>query len=210
MSRTFARSFAWIVGAPAIIALSVLGAACIEKETRNVMYLDPGGSVTWSITESNVRSNSEKPDERSSEEEKYRQEMISNPTPLVELLESLGGRSVSRTVLKDTVPFEVHTIATFDGIDVLFERICAVEGILCSSRVSREGKRTTWSIDVTGESEESGTASAMESLEGLRIVLVEGRFVAASGFKIVGERAVTLDDGNGQDEHVVLTLTWEK
>jgi hypothetical protein len=212
MIRTFTRSFAPAVLAPVVLAFSILSAACIQKETRSVIYLETDGSVTWSITESDVHSDAGDPKERAGEEADYAREMAASPAPLAALLESWDGRSVSRTILKDTVPFEVHTTARFDRIDTLFERVCASIGQGCVSRMVTAGGRTTWSLELPGETEENGSQDdvALDLLANLKIVIVEGSFVASSGFILGGDRTAKIDEKATDAGHAVLTLTWER
>jgi hypothetical protein len=211
MTAPFARPVARMLAAIAVVWLASLGTGCIEKDMRSVIYLNSDGSLTWTVLETDVRSNSEKPAERVQEEADYRRTMLSNPTPLVLLFESLGGRHVSRTVLKDTVPFEVHTSAEFDRIDVLFERVCAAASFVCVAGVTSDGGRTTLTVEMVSELEGPGSeAEALTDALGTpKFVLVEGRFVEASGF-VVGGRTATTDEKAMEGDPVRLTLTWEK
>jgi hypothetical protein len=209
MTRTFARRFARNVGLPAVLAISIAGAACIQKNTRSVMYLDPGGSVTWSILESDVHSDSTSPDDRASDEQGYRRELGTNPAPLVAVLESLGGRGITRSVLKDTAPFEVHTVARFDRVDGLFEAVCQAGGIRCVSHTSWEGRRTRLTVEQVGKIEsEADPVALTDALDHLQVVLAEGRFVEAVGFTLKNDRTAALNDDLDED-HLVLSLTWE-
>jgi hypothetical protein len=214
MTGTLIHRFIRATGALLVLAGSVVGTGCIEKETRSVMYLDPSGSVTWSISESDIHSNGETPEARAKEEANYREELLASPAPLSEDLGSLGGYAIVRTVLKSQAPFEVHTIARFDRIDVLFQRICDEGGYLCVSRLSSEGNETTLTVEVRGEIE-PGTDKDKDGpltdlLTGLKIVCVEGHFVRASGFTLQDDRTAILADTSGPDDQVVLTLTWTK
>jgi hypothetical protein len=199
------------LAALAVVGLASLGAGCIEKDTRSVIYLDPGGSLTWTVLETDVRSNSEQPAERVQEEADYRRTMLSNPTPLVLFFESLGGRQVSRTVLKDTAPFEVHTSAAFDRLDVLFERVCAATSYVCVAGMTIDGRRTTLTVEMVSEFEVPGPEqdALADALGTLKFVLVEGRFVEASGFVLAG-RTATLGEKAVEGDPVRITLTWEK
>ena len=215
MTRTITRRFVHTAVALAVLAGSIIGAGCIQKETRSVMYLDPSGSVTWSITESDIRSDGETAEDRAKEEAGYRDEMLASPASLVTLLDGLGGHSITRTVLKDQAPFEVHTIARFDRIDSLFEELCAKAGCLCVSRLSSEGNRTTLTVEVHAKiesaTEKDTVGYASDLLSGLKIICVEGRFVTASGFILTdNNRTATIAEYDGPDDQLVLTLTWEK
>jgi hypothetical protein len=212
MTATNARPLAKMLATLAVLGLAALGDGCIEKDTRSVIYLDPDGSLTWTVLETDVRSGSEKPADRTQEEAEYRRTMLSNPTPLVLLFESLGGRQVSRTVLKDTVPFEVHTTAKFDRIDTLFERMCAAASYFCVAGVANDGRRTTLTIEMVSELEVPGPEqdAMTDALGTLKLVLVEGRFVGASGFALTGTRTATLDEKVVDGDPVTITLTWEK
>jgi hypothetical protein len=211
MNATFARPFASTLAALAVVCLASAGAGCIEKDTRSVIYLGSDGSLTWTVLETDVRSDSEKPADRVQEEADYRQTMLSNPTPLVLFFESLGGRQVSRTVLKDTAPFEVHTSARFDRLDVLFERVCAAASYVCVAEMTSDGGRTTLTVEMVGELEGPGPEpdALNDALGTLKFVLAEGRFVEASGFVLSG-RTATTDDKAADGDPIRLTLTWEK
>jgi hypothetical protein len=211
MTATSAGPFARALAALAVVGLASLGAGCIEKDTRSVIYLEPDGSLTWTVLETDVRSNSEKPDERVQEESDYRRTMLSNPTPLVLLFESLGGRKVSRTVLKDTVPFEVHTSAEFDRLDLLIERVCAAASYVCVAGMTTDGRRTTLTVEMVSEADVPGPEqdALNDALGTLKFVLAEGRFVHASGFAL-GGRTATLDEKLPDGDPIRITLTWEK
>lgn len=215
MTDTITRRLVQATGTLAVLAGSIVGAGCIQKETRSVMYLDPSGSVTWSITESDIRSDGETAEDRAKEEAGYRDEMLASPAPLVTLLDELGGRSITRTVLKDQAPFEVHTIARFDRIDTLFDELCDKAGALCVSRLSSEGNRTTLTVEVRAEidsaTDKDTVGYASDLLTGLKIICVEGRFITASGFILTdNHRTATIAEYDGPDDQLVLTLTWEK
>lgn len=195
------------------LAVALAGGACIQKEARNVMYLQPDGSLTWTIFESDVRSDAERPSDRASEEADYRRQMLANPTPLVALFESLGGRQASRTIVKDTAPFEVHTSATFDRIDALLERFCAAASRFCVARVADEGRRRVLTLEMQGELDPPAPEqdALADALDNLRIVLAEGRFVDASGFVLDNERTARLDEkAVDGDAPVTLRLAWER
>jgi hypothetical protein len=210
MTTTLTRPFAAALAALSVLGLACLGAGCIEKESRSVIYLEPDGSLTWTVLETDVRSNAEKPADRAQEEADYRRAMLANPTPLVTLFTSLGGRQASRTVLKDTVPFEVHTSATFDRIDVLFERVCAAASISCVASVGDDGARMTLTVEIFGELDVKAPEQEAlnDALGSLKFVMVGGHFVGASGFVLAGDRAATLDDESVDGEPVTITLTW--
>lgn len=214
MTVTKTSRFVRITGTLAVLAGSLAGAGCILKDTRSVMYLEPSGAVTWSITESDIRSDGDTPEDRAKEEAGYRDEMFANPAPLAALLDSMGGHSIARTVLKDHAPFEIHTVARFDRIDAVFERLCAKAGALCVTRLSSEGDRTTLTVEVRGEIESAADANMpgpqADLLTGLKIVCVEGRFVHASGFTLKDGRTALIPDTDGPEDPLVLTLTWQK
>jgi hypothetical protein len=197
-----------------VFALVLAAAACIQKDERNVLYLQPDGSAVWTILETDVRSDADNASDRASEEAEYRRVMLSNPTPLVALLTSLGGRQASRTILKDTVPFEVHSSANFDGLDVLLENLCAAGSRFCVASIHDEGRRRVLTLEMQGPLDPPAPEqdALVDALTDLTIVLVEGRFVEASGFILDGNRTAKLDEHavEDEDEPVTLTLVWER
>jgi len=212
MTTTLTRSLPTAVLTFAVLGLACLGAGCIEKDSRSVIYLEPDGSLTWTVLETDVRSNAETPADRAQEEADYRRTMLSNPTPLVALFTSLGGRQASRTILKDTVPFEVHSSANFDRIDVLFERLCAAASYYCIASLGNDGERTTLTVEIVGELDVKAPEqdALTDALGSLKFVLAGGRFVGSSGFVLAGDRAATLDDKVVDDDPVTITLAWTK
>jgi hypothetical protein len=215
MNATAARSRRrpWLTAAT--LGMSLALAACIVKDTRSTMYLSPDGSVTWTILQANVFSDAKQASERDAEEQAWRNRAAAAQTPLTVFLESLGGWAVSRTVLKDTAPFEVHTTARFDRIDTLFGAICCSTGSDCVSQMQTDGNQTTLTVWVAGQEETSHESSAgdtdpvVDALGDLKIVLTSGRFVKASGFVLDGTRAAHLDE-KATDGAGTLSLTWEK
>ena len=212
MKRTATLTPSRTAAVAVVFALALGGAACIVKDTRSVIYLAPDGSATWTIFESDVRSDAKEASERAKEEEAWRTESAANPSPLAALLESLGGRSVSKTVLKDTVPFEVHTTARFDRIEALFDRLCAAGGFYCVSRTERDGERTTLTVDMLEELDVPGPErnGMNDALSNLKIVLTDGRLITAKGFVLIDERSAKLDEKAFENDTVTLKLTWAK
>lgn len=105
-------------------------------------------------------------------------------------------------MLEDTAPFEVHTVARFDRLDVLLESLCLAGGIRCVSGVSWEGNRRRLTLEQVDKTDAVADVQALsDALEGLKLILSEGKFVEAVGF--------TLKDDLDED-HLVLSLTWEE
>jgi len=197
-----------------VLAAALACAACIQKDVRNVVYLQPDGSAVWTILETGARSDAKSAPDRRAEEADYRRTILSNPTPLVAFLEMLGGRRVSRTVLKDTAPFEVHTSAEFDRIDALFERICASASRFCVASVHDDGQRRVLTVEVQGPLTPPAPEhpALLDALTKLTFVMADGHFVEAAGFILDNDVTAKLDDEalEDEDEAVTLRLVWER
>jgi len=200
------------------LALALPSAACLTKETRSTVYLEDDGAVTWTILETDVRSDSANPVEARQEEDGYLAEHQGGRPRLAAALEAIGGREISTRLLRPRAPFEAHVSARFDSVESLFMGYCAARQWVCSSNMERDGGKTTWTWTVVmedgaddGGSNDRPIDALDEAVSNLGICLGTGRFLAATGFKLDGDRVAQINPEEDQDgqEQYTFSLTWE-
>jgi hypothetical protein len=192
--------------------------ACLASRTSHVLYLSPSGAVTWTVHDQDVHSDEADRSKRAQEEADFLR-AIHNRThgPLL-ALEALGGRNAASELTRTKRPWDAVTTAEFDRIDGLFASLLRELGIEGSASLSSNGDRTTLRVQwAEGErgAEETPALALVEELDAYRVVLTEGRFVAAEGFEISsdGRMATPAADAMSRstsDRHVSLTWTVER
>jgi hypothetical protein len=202
-----------------IVAAAALAAVgCLQKKEIHTLYLSPDGSAVWSALERDVYSDDEKAAVRVAEETAYLEAARRGEHDLARELAALGSTSVRSRILRSDRPFAVWTTAGYTDIGVLFDRILSESGTPGYARLARDGSRTTLTIHMVLEPDEMSTGSMaagdlLGGLEGLAIVLTDGRFVSATGFTIAdGGRAAKIgEEAAAEAEAGVLDLrlTWE-
>ena len=203
--RAFSR--VWTVSVAAAAGLA--SAACLQKEVTQSIYISPSG-VTWSVTERHVRSDETSIGARHAEEHEYVLGVHADRHPPAEALRRLGARSVTTRWLRRERPYSVSTEATFEDPRSLIVALLRQMRLQGDASLVREGCRSTLSVRVNVESidgeADNGLDALLGELDDYRIVLTEGRFVAADGFKFEGDGVVAVPDVTKTPEHGTLTL----
>jgi hypothetical protein len=198
-------------------------AACIKRESVVTWYVDPSGSVTWSVLERDIRSDADDRTERHNEEESFLTLAKSREHPAGTGLTRVAGIGVKSTIIKDKAPFVVLTEAQFSGLDQLGRRFMSAYRLSGTSLVTHEGDAWIWTltIDEVPEDGDGGdddkSAWELEAILGdkLQVALREGRFTKAKGFSINDDgRIATLskdifDADIKQNGPITLQLVWE-
>jgi hypothetical protein len=208
---------------PAIVAALMLATGCLIKDTTETWYLGPTGAVTWIVNESDVRSDAQAPVDRQNEETTYRLAVERQDQPVARGLRGLGLTDIRTVVLRGEVPFAVRTEARGMAIGELGLRILQRSGLAGTSTLVRDGNTWVWSFtardphapDVTAAMDDD-VAALVDDLSGLKVVMVDGRFEAASGFELSADHRVAAmkdlaarGEAPGVDDTVVtLRLTW--
>lgn len=187
--------------------------ACLESRTSHVLYLSPSGAVTWTVHDHDVHSNEADRSKRAQEEADFLR-AIQNRThgPLL-ALEAIGGRNATTELTRTERPWDAVTTAQFDRIDTLFAALLRESGFEGRASLSSAGDRRTLRVQWTADepvSEETPVLELVEALDAYRVVLTEGRFVAAKGFVISPDgRTATLAGQTPSLESVqYVSLTW--
>ncbi len=172
-----------------LLILAAALAACILKDTRHTLYLEPDGSVVWTVLEEDVRSDATAPAERTREECDWLATATAGDHPAARGLAWLGGRPQSR-VLRSERPFTVWTEARFESLEELARRL--VDGLRLPAELEvvthPDGGALTVvlqlaAVDDSEEAEEA-LVDLLDDLESARLVLVAGQFIAAEGFEL--------------------------
>lgn len=208
-----------------VAVLTLLVPACLQKETRHTLYLDPDGSVTWTIDESNVRSDEKDRLARDKEEAGFLEQAQRGTHPVAAALRELGAMGVYVSVLRADRPFRVRTEGYLVNIEHAVEDLLAGLQIEAEASRDRSGSRTRVSLTVVlpeqeedesaseSEEDESWLLALVEETEHYRIVLTEGKFVEATGFALEHDdtTAILLEpDEQALDAGVVVySLAWE-
>jgi hypothetical protein len=203
-----------------VLTLTLLAAGCLQKETRQVLYLSPDGAVVWTVTESDVYSDLVDPAARWTEEQDYLVAARNSAHPMALGLLALGPDTPVRTVVvRADRPFTVVTEAKFDTIERALQRFFLENGLTADVRLEWEGKRATLTVrlDFSTQTErESPARVLLEEAEAMAWVLTGGRFVEAEGFDLTGGRTATLskawreaaEKASEAEGTIDLVLTW--
>ena len=203
-------------------ALSVGTTGCLLKDRTDTWYLDPGGAVTWSVTEKDVRSDARAAVDRQNEEGNYITAVRNQQHPIARGLALLGPIDVHTRILRAAVPYTVVTDGRFASIDVLGRWMIVRLGLAGTSVLERTADGTTWTFSVrdphaegAAHENDDSLSALMDGLDDLKVVLVTGEFLAADGFELSGDGRVAAykkDDETAKrdgDAVIVLRLRWK-
>ena len=200
------RSFSVLMVMLGVLPVS----ACLRKEVRQTLYLSPSG-VAWTVVESQVRSDEERAIERIAEEHDYFLAASAGAHPVARAFQRLGAQSVQTTWLRRERPYSVVTEARFTDLRQLALAILRDAHVQGDASLVRNGCRSSFMTRVDLASPPS--ADDDEALDGLlsdldtyRLVLTEGRFVAADGFRITDDGTTAIPNPGKADENGLLTL----
>jgi hypothetical protein len=194
------------------LILAGMAAGCLQKETTHTLYLSPDGSLVWTATEANVRSDDDDRVERWREEARYLDRLSGGVHPLAVALRRLGPDDVRSRLIRRDRPYVAVTEATFGRVDRLADQLLAELGLHGAASLVEEGNRTTLRVELDLREEpvrleeDSPIDALVEDLERYRLVLTHGRFVAAEGFVLVDEVTAVLHPL--PCDRVTLSLTW--
>jgi hypothetical protein len=174
----------------ALASALALCASCLENDTLHDLYLDPDGSVVWTVTEREVRSRAETAEERRREERDYLDAARGDAHAIARGLWRAGARKVSTTVVRDAPPLTVVTRGTFGGLDEALSGL--LDGLGLAHEVELVAEEDgTLALEISLDERESAAREPDEALLALadalgsmRIVLTGGTFVEAVGFEL--------------------------
>jgi hypothetical protein len=212
------------MGACGLAALLMAG--CLLKDTTETWYVDASGTVTWSVTEKDVRSDANAMPDRLQEESIYWLAVQQQRHPVAAGLQELGGANLRTRVIRGESPYTVVTDARFSGLDELGRRILAATGGMGDSSVTRAGANWEWKFIVRDPSASGsvsepteGVSTLMNDMEALKVVLLAGRFESSEGFELSNDRRVatlvtkdvkaTASHDQPEEPAITLRLAWK-
>jgi hypothetical protein len=206
----------------AVSALSLAALGCIDEEALHTLYLQPDGALTWVAVETQVRSDLDDPQERRQEEREFLESARAGRHPIAEALGSLGPARLETTILRDRRPFHVVTEAELGPVagfarEVLWRLGVPGEAELVTTGSRRSLEITVWPDQANEDAvdEDDPLLALLSDWDDYRIVLTDGRFVAAQGFEISDDGTVArvveaeeTEEEPAEGEPLVLSLTW--
>lgn len=208
-------------GAVMTMAAAVWTAGCLQKEASHTLYISPGDDVVWVAVEADVRSDAADEIERFGEERDFLAAAAEGRHPVAKALAALAPEAVVRTqILRDERPFRVQTDVPAGPVDRVLRRLFELSGVPAAVRLTRDGARVSLAVQFDFSKAASDVnhpvSVLMEEFESYRLVLTDGRFVAADGWDFSRDvallskawlaRAETAFQAGGQ---IALTLSWE-
>jgi hypothetical protein len=185
--------------AAAALVAAVGATGCLVKETAHRLYLSPSGAVAWAVLEESVRSTENDPARRMSEEQEWLAAIARDTHPVAEGLRRLGTDQASTTLLRPARPYMALTDARFERVDQLIARLFEELGLRGEATLTVNGQETTLSVALDlaslydpGPETESPVTALLEDRDRYRFVLIDGRFMSATGFAILEDGTAAL------------------
>jgi hypothetical protein len=204
-----------------LVALAMVTTGCLVKDDIATWYLESNGTVTWSVLEKDVHSDAEAELDRNNEEANYLASVRSLDHAMARGFAQLQPIEIKTRILRASAPFSVATDARFANLGKLGQELIWRLGLAGTSVLTHGPDGETWIFAVRDPHAPAGSARPDEdltavagSLDGLKVVLVDGRLIAAEGFQVSPDhRTATLlkwdDDAFRGDAMLTLKLTWK-
>jgi hypothetical protein len=210
----------------AIATLVLLAAACMMTESEHTFYLDPDGSVTWMVVDSNVRSD-EEGQKGLDEELAFLDSVDSGEHDTAVMMDECAPLRIDTRLVRDERPYMVVTSGRFGNVADLFQCLFDADDADALVELIRlDGHyRLTINVDVAleddveaSETEAKVTTNHVDPLPAdvVSFFLTEGEFVEAEGFVIDEEsrsaRPIEFDEKQLEEivrkGTLVYSLTW--
>lgn len=190
-----------------VLAAAAAAGGCLQKDTTHTIYLSPDGRATWSAVEKDVRSDEKDLARRLSEEQRYILAAEAGEHGVGRGLAALSPERLRTRIVRGERPFIVVTEADFSSLEFVAQRLVLQLGLPADVLVTTDGPVTTLRVRIDAvlaveNEKESGTdasaeadspiAELVEELDRYRFVLTEGRFVRATGFKLIDGGAIAV------------------
>jgi hypothetical protein len=180
--RTFSTLSSLIL--TGLVALSSAG--CLQKTTVTTVYIGPS-DVTVSVMETDIRSDEKTAGERLGEEHAFVLQADAGQHSTAQDLRELGGRSVRTSWIRRERPYGLMTEARFADLRALAMSMIRAGETSGNSTIARHGCETAFEIWLTSDH--------AEDLGLNRLVLTDGHFTMADGFRLEDDATVALPDG---------------
>jgi len=202
-----------------LLTLLLFTLGCLTGEASHTIYLDPDGSVSWVVLQTNIHSDGKTRSTQRDEEEAFLQKVRTNADEAAEFLTEMGARSVTTRLLRPQRPFMILTEGRFQWFEDLLRRMLmdSDDGYSIRFSVDQSGGELLLSClpaepdTYAGE----GCTDLHQIFEDGSLQLTGSRFTEASGFEIAtedvtqaglsGTSSLPLNDAG----RVVYSLIWE-
>ena len=220
MRRTF-------TGLACLAAVALMTSGCLDfvgfvKDTTPIIYLEPDGTVTWTVLEQEVRWNGGTPEEGAREDKEFFAAVSAGRHPVALAFGRLNAMDVRTLILRADRPYTVQTEARFARFDRLMARFMVKLGGEAISTLQRQDGTVTWTL--TASESTASTASDKDDyvnalgdlFERGQLVLAAGHFTGAVGFDLSSDgRVATIQspdhqqsDDTDSDKPLYFSLTW--
>ncbi len=202
-----------------LVGSGLLATGCLVDETTHGLYLHPDGSVTWTVRQQDVRSDSK--ERRVEEEEQFLANVRVERHAVALAFDLLAAQRVETLLLRDARPYTVVTRGQFARIDRVLQNLLDGLCVRADVELHREGDEFRLSVDYSPDvpddcdsDQEEILAALVEEPEQFRFVLTEGRFVEAEGFEIAKDGLLAKglspseEEGENDPETRSYSLTW--
>ncbi len=205
----------------AMVVVLMLGAGCLQKETRHTLALSPDGELAWQVIEHDVVSDESDRLKQRTEEDEYLAAALAGMHPVARGLAALDPTSTRTRVVRRQRPFTVITDAVFASVDRMIDRVLAELRVPGYATLVHTGTVTTLTVhvdlgSVTDDQPTNPVTELIEELDRYRIVMTDGRFVAAAGFtlqhggRVAVPVAVSAEEGAARGQVFDLMLSWDR
>ncbi len=199
-----------------VAAAVVLTAACINQNTRHVLYLDRDGAVTWTVVQQEIRSDAEDTRDRIREEREFLQAVDRGGHDVGRAFGRLGALWVDTQLVRAERPYMVVTEARFGSVARALEGFLTRVGLDAGAHLEADGDlmRLTFYYremeDDDTDSDDEVLGSLIDDHESYRFVLTEGKFIEAEGFRLEDKdtAAVLLEVDEDGEHKAVHSLSW--
>jgi len=185
-----------------VLLITVCSTGCLQKTLVNTVYISPS-AVVVSIMETDVRSDKPALWERLAEEHDFVLDVNAGNHSTAQDLRELGGRSIRTAWIRRERPYGIVTEAQFSDLRALALAVIRAGETSGNATMTRTGCETAFEIWLN-----AGHADA-DDIGFHRLVLTEGHFTMADGFRLEDDNAVAVPDGKkAVDGIVTLRLRW--
>ncbi|HXV78101.1 MAG TPA: hypothetical protein VD788_17455 [Candidatus Polarisedimenticolaceae bacterium] len=209
------RSWAMLV----FVATSV---GCLAGKTTSTVYIETDDSISWTILETDVRSNADEAAMRERQEREFIRAAKRGEHDTVGGFDLLAPDEVDTVILRDERPFSVATTARFRSLERLARTVLDVLEVGGQVRIETTDELTRLEVEIdlpeadrqTAAGDE-GSAAGESWFEELEIVVADGRFVESRGFVQAADDRVRFAASDellrmaaAADGRLVLSLAW--
>jgi hypothetical protein len=201
----------------------LLASACLLTEVDSTLYLDPDGSLTWSVLEDGIVSDKQG-EAGLLEEQEYLDAFETKQHGIAEMMFAMGPSTVETKMIRNERPYSTFTSARYPDVGEFFQRMIDYGEERGRARLINLGEFNRLEIEIQLERERTSTPAEDFEEKPLPIldrddfpfVLTGGEFVAAEGFEIAkgGQTALPLEYEDEEIEEmleagvIVYSLTW--